>query len=172
MPAAGLIGYTLAGLIYRLILCMQNAGGLAATINQPVRQYLAAHTAQLPVSAGIAITVWQAVGVGAFVLGILRATGARLIWTGWGAATALMVWAGTPASGRPVAVGFAVLAWAVLSAPVLRGLSLAPTLRMQADVYGDAPLALDIHTEVYQAQPGPCTHMPYPVPPQLPPSLN
>ncbi|MFK8851362.1 hypothetical protein ACEXOX_45255, partial [Streptomyces sp. Ac-502] len=74
--------------------------GLLATIDQPVRHYLATHTQALPVTAATAYSTWQAVGAVSLLLGFLRFTGARLTWTAWGAATVAMVWAGTPGPGR------------------------------------------------------------------------
>ncbi|MFH8558908.1 hypothetical protein ACH4FE_35700 [Streptomyces celluloflavus] len=102
--------------------------GLLATIDHPVRHYLDTHTAALPVSATTTYATWQAVGAASFILGCLRSTGARLTWTAWGAATVAMVWAQTPATGREVATGLAVLAWTSTSTLALRGLSLRPVL--------------------------------------------
>ncbi|MFF2927168.1 MULTISPECIES: hypothetical protein [Bacillati] len=99
------------------------------TIDQPVHDYLATHAAGLPLSAATAYTLWQFIGLGSLALGFLTgATGARLTWTTYGAATVAMVWTQTPATGREVATGLAVLAWTATSTLALRGLSLRPVL--------------------------------------------
>ncbi|MFI8007942.1 hypothetical protein [Streptomyces sp. NPDC086010] len=108
--------------------------GLLATIDEPVHRYLAAHTTVLPVSAVTAYATWQAAGAVSFVLGFLYSSGARIVWTLWGGATTAMVWTQTPASGRDVAAGITVLAWAALSLLALRGLRLIPASRVNVDV--------------------------------------
>ena len=99
--------------------------GLVATITDPVHHYLDVHTTGLPVSADTAYTAWSLTGLAAVVTGWLTgATGARLTWLAWGAATVAMVWAATPEPGRTVAAGVAVLGWTAASTLALRGLSL------------------------------------------------
>jgi hypothetical protein len=67
--------------------------GVWAVIDQPVRTYIAQHSAGLAVSASTVYTLWQSTGIGALVLGFLsRNNGVRLTWTAWGAATVWMVW--------------------------------------------------------------------------------
>ena len=46
----------------------------------------------------------------------------------WGAASIATVWTNTPADGRTVATGIAVLAWTIASTLALRGLSLRPVV--------------------------------------------
>ncbi|WP_052709761.1 hypothetical protein, partial [Streptomyces sp. NRRL S-495] len=97
--------------------------GIVAAVTQPVRAYLFEHTSGLPVSGATAYGLWLVAG--ASFLGwawLFRALGARLGWLAYGAATVVMVWQGSPAGGRPVAAGIAVLAWCALSVPALRGL--------------------------------------------------
>ncbi len=101
----------------------------AATIDQPVHGYLAAHTIGLPITATTAYALWQAIGAGSLLVSVLTGSvGARLTWTCWGAGSVAMVWSQTPATGREVATGLAVLAWTAASTLALRGLSLRPVL--------------------------------------------
>ncbi|WP_051901048.1 helix-turn-helix domain-containing protein [Streptomyces aureus] len=104
-----------------------NGSGLTATVDQPVRTYLDAHTAGLPVTATTLHLVWVASGAGLLAFSFLTGTfGARLTWILWGAATTAMVWSGTPDPARPVAAGLALIAWGIASIPGLRGLVLHP----------------------------------------------
>ncbi|MGW0647950.1 hypothetical protein ACWD4T_03960 [Streptomyces umbrinus] len=138
--------------------------GLLATIDQPIRSYLATRTQALPITATTAYSTWQAVGVVAFLLGYLHNTPARLAWTAWGAATVAMVWIGTPEPGRQVAAGIAFLAWTALSVLALRGISF--TRPVFVDVTVDVP-APEIHLPPVQ----PSLYKPYD-PTQQPPSQN
>ncbi|MGK5545684.1 hypothetical protein ACSNOH_13270 [Streptomyces sp. URMC 127] len=104
------------------------SSGVFAVIDQPIRTYIATHTASLQISGSTVYTVWQLVGLFGLVGGFFRGTGARLTWTAWGAASIAMVYSSTPAAGRPIATGLAVLAWTAASALALRGLSLRPSL--------------------------------------------
>ncbi|MGA4953745.1 hypothetical protein [Streptomyces lydicamycinicus] len=100
------------------------------TIDQPVRDYLAAHTVGLPLTATTAYVLWQCIGLGSLGLGFLTgAVGARLTWIAYGAATTVMVWSQAPTAGRAVATGLTVLAWTAASTLALRGLSLRPVIR-------------------------------------------
>jgi hypothetical protein len=101
--------------------------GVWAVIDNPVRTYIAQHSAGLPISASTVYTLWQFAGLIGLVGGFLRSTGARLVWTGWGAATIAAVWTAAPDGGRTIATGVAVLLWSLASVVALRGLSLRPT---------------------------------------------
>ncbi|MFB7852808.1 hypothetical protein ACFC34_38145 [Streptomyces sp. NPDC056053] len=102
--------------------------GVWATIDNPVRSYLAAHSAGLPISASTAYTLWQTTGLLSLIGGLVtRSTGARLTWVCWGAAGIAMVWMATPETSRTVATAIAVLAWTTASTLALRGLSLRPS---------------------------------------------
>ncbi|OIJ95415.1 hypothetical protein [Streptomyces colonosanans] len=167
------IGTTLIGLAHALpwpTPTERDHTGLLATIDQPVRHYLATHTQTLPVTAATAYSTWQAVGAVSLVLGFLYSSGARLTWVIWGAATVGMVWASTPASDREVAAGIALLAWAALSLLALRGLSLSPTALVHIDVHNEAPALPEIRAEIHLPKPEPTTYEPYN--PHQPPSLN
>ncbi|WP_331736898.1 hypothetical protein OG426_55605 (plasmid) [Streptomyces canus] len=141
--------------------------GLLATIDQPVRAYLASHTQALPLTVTTAYSTWQAVGVVAFLLGYLRNTAARLTWTAWGAATVTMVWIGTPEPGRQVAAGIAVLTWTALSLLALRGICFSRPVIVDVQVDVAAP---EVHAEIH-VPPQLATYRPYD-PTQQPPSLN
>ncbi|MFJ8769902.1 hypothetical protein [Streptomyces clavifer] len=103
------------------------SNGVFAVVDQPIRSYIAAHSASLPISASTIHTVWQAVGLFGLVGGFFRSSGARLTWTAFGASSIAMVYSAAPADGRTIATGLAVLAWTAASAFALRGLSLRPT---------------------------------------------
>lgn len=101
--------------------------GVWATIDHPVRSYIAAHSAGLPISASSVYTLWQLTGLFSLVAGfITRSNGMRLTWSVWGFAGIAMVWTATPDTSRTVATAIAVLAWTVASAFALRGLNLRP----------------------------------------------
>ncbi|TVL88468.1 hypothetical protein [Streptomyces sp. SAJ15] len=102
--------------------------GVFAVVDQPIRTYIAAHSAALPISASTVYTVWQLVGIFGLVGGFFRSSGARLTWTAWGAASIAMVWDAAPDQGRTIATGLAVLAWTVTSTFALRGLTLRPAI--------------------------------------------
>ncbi|MCL3998167.1 hypothetical protein [Streptomyces lavenduligriseus] len=104
---------------------VDTSSGVAAVVDQPVRTYIAQHSAGLPVAASTVYTLWLLTGITALVVGFLtRSTGVRAAWTVWGASTVFMVWTATPQASRPVAAGLAVLTWTLLSAFALRGLTL------------------------------------------------
>ncbi|WP_331722468.1 hypothetical protein [Streptomyces anulatus] len=101
--------------------------GVFAVVDQPIRSYIAAHSASLPISASTVYTLWQAVGLFGLVGGFFRSSSARLTWTAFGASSIAMVYSAAPADGRTIATGLAVLAWTAASAFALRGLTLRPT---------------------------------------------
>ncbi|WP_327372322.1 hypothetical protein [Streptomyces sp. NBC_01217] len=104
---------------------VDTSSGVAAVVDQPVRTYIAQHSAGLAVEGSTVYTLWLLTGIVGLVLGYLsRNNGVRAMWAGWGAATVWMVWTATPATSRPVAAGLAVLAWTFLSAFAMRGLTL------------------------------------------------
>ncbi|MFD4756904.1 helix-turn-helix domain-containing protein [Streptomyces sp. NPDC058426] len=97
--------------------------GMAATVEQPVNAYLAAHSSGLPLPVSVLQVLWVGSGAVALVMSFLfGGFGARLTWALWGVATVLMVWSGTPAEARPVAAGLATIAWGLASILALRGL--------------------------------------------------
>ncbi|MFF5435528.1 hypothetical protein ACFY5K_36770 [Streptomyces griseofuscus] len=130
---------------------VDTSSDVAAVVDQPVRTYIAQHSAGLPVAASTVYTLWLLTGIVGLVLGYLsRNNGVRALWSGWGAATVFMVWTTTSQDGRPVAAGLAVLAWTFLSAIAMRGL----TLRRR--VIG-RPAKVSIRPEIH-------IPVPYPVP--------
>ncbi|MFJ7078969.1 hypothetical protein [Streptomyces sp. NPDC098781] len=100
------------------------------------------HTAELPVSATTAYAAWQLFGTASFIASWwLCATGARLTWTAWGAATTGMIWAASPATGRTVATGLA-----------LRSLSLRSSSFVH--VHNDVqPTPVQIRPDIHVPQP-------------------
>ncbi|MYX22184.1 hypothetical protein [Streptomyces sp. SID8380] len=154
--------------------------GLLATLDDPIRRYLAAHTRTLPASATTVYATWQATGLLALVLGWFGVTAARATWLLWGAATVAMVAAATPASDRPVAVCLALLAWTILSMLALRGLSLRRllpprTVHVQAPAAAPAPAPqITAHLHLPEQKPGPARAVlkPYDPREQPPPTWN
>ncbi|MFE5096657.1 hypothetical protein ACFRCI_41685 [Streptomyces sp. NPDC056638] len=112
--------------------------GVWATIDNPVRSYIAAHSAGLPISASTVYTLWQVTGLFSLIAGfITRSNGIRLTWLAWGCAGIAMVWTTTADTSRTVATAIAVLAWTIASAFALRGLNLRP--RVFSSVHTGAP---------------------------------
>lgn len=109
-------------------LASETSNSFWAVIDNPVRTYLAQHTSGLAVSGSAVYAFWQAVGLFGLVGGFFHSTGARITYTFWGAASVGMVWSASPADGRTVATGIAVLAWTIASVFALRGLSLRPVI--------------------------------------------
>ncbi|WP_189784821.1 hypothetical protein [Streptomyces capitiformicae] len=146
---------------------------VGATIDDPVRRYLVAHTQGLPITAFTTYSIWKALGLIAFVLGALHNGPARLAWAVWGAATVIMVSIGTPGPGRPIATAVGLLAWAALSSLALRGLRLPPLAFVHVDVHNEAPPPPDVQvsTEIRMPRTEPPQYLPYPLP-FLPPSPN
>ncbi|MDX3637020.1 hypothetical protein PV728_43910 [Streptomyces europaeiscabiei] len=104
---------------------VDTSSGVFAVVDQPVRTYIAQHSAGLPVDGSTVYTLWLLTGIVGLVLGYLsRNNGVRAMWTAHGAATVWMVWTATPDTSRPVAAGLTVLAWTFLSAFAMRGLTL------------------------------------------------
>ncbi|MFM9584204.1 hypothetical protein [Streptomyces caniscabiei] len=72
---------------------VDTSNGVAAVVDQPVRTYIAQHSAGLPVAASTVYTLWLLTGIVGLVLGYLsRNNGVRAMWTAHGAATVFMVW--------------------------------------------------------------------------------
>lgn len=112
------------------------SNGVFAVADQPIRSYIATHSASLPISTSTVYTVWQVVGLFGLIGGFFRSSGARLAWTAWGAASIAMVYSAAPADGRTIATGLAALAWTAASALALRGLTLRPALYTNIHIAG------------------------------------
>jgi hypothetical protein len=126
--------------------------GVWAVIDNPVKLFISAHSTGLPVSASTVYTLWAVTGAAAWVLGfITRGTGWRMTWVLWGSASVAMVWENSPAAGRTIATGIAVLAWSMASAFALRGIHLRP--QVSTSITNPAP------------QFAPVVNIPAPVPP-------
>jgi hypothetical protein len=127
---------------------VDTSSGVAAVVDQPVRTYIAQHSAGLPVDGSTVYTIWQIVGLVGLVGGFFRSSGARLTWTAWGAASIAMVYSTAPADGRTIATGLAVLAWTAASAFALRGLTLRPSLL----IHNAAP-GIELRPEIHVSAP-------------------
>ncbi|MGI5532516.1 hypothetical protein ACQEVX_35645 [Streptomyces syringium] len=130
--------------------------GVFAVVDKPIRSYIAAHSASLPISASTVYTVWQVVGLFGLIGGFFRSSGARLTWTAWGAASIAMVYSATPADSHTIATGLAVLAWTAASAFALRGLTLRPACFTHIHNAGHQ-IKLHIHLPAPAAQPAEVT---------------
>lgn len=108
----------------RVQIATDTSNGVLAVVDQPVRTYIAQHSANLAVSGSTLYTLWLAAGLLGLVGGFLRSTAARLLWTAWGASGAAMIWSAAPEPGRTLATGIAVTVWLIASAFALRGLQL------------------------------------------------
>ncbi|WP_103529705.1 hypothetical protein [Streptomyces sp. SM12] len=128
---AGAVDATLATL-HRVInaapdLTDNSSTGLWATIDNPVRAYIASHSTELPIPDTTVYALWQITGTAAFAGAFLtRSNGLRITWIAWGAATIAMVWIATPDPSRTIATGIALLAWTTASTLALRGIHLRP----------------------------------------------
>ncbi|MFE1545502.1 hypothetical protein ACFW61_34295 [Streptomyces microflavus] len=124
---------------------VDTSDSVLAIVDQPVRTYIAQHSAGLPIAASTVYTLWLATGLTALVFGYFTESNAlRAMWTGWGAATVFMVWTATPDTSRTVAVALAVLAWTLLSALALNGLTLRRTVGRPAHPT-KVPARPDVH---------------------------
>ncbi|MFE4605478.1 hypothetical protein ACFRKE_31965 [Kitasatospora indigofera] len=108
--------------------------GVLATITRPVHDYLTAHTASLPADTATVWALWQIAGPALLIGAAVGFTSLRVLWVGYGGASAAMVWAATPDTGRPVATALAVACWLLLSTLALHGLRLRPTLSVPVRV--------------------------------------
>ncbi|MGA5564295.1 hypothetical protein ACPCUV_24460 [Streptomyces platensis] len=67
---------------------VDTSSGVAAVVDQPVRTYIAQHSAGLPVDGSTVYTLWLLTGIVGLVLGyVTRNNGVRAMWTAWGTAT-------------------------------------------------------------------------------------
>ncbi|MDQ0408722.1 hypothetical protein ABVB69_35160 [Streptomyces sp. NPDC000349] len=128
-------------------LASETSNSFWAVIDTPIRSYIAQHTSGLAVSGSAVYAFWQAVGLFGLVGGFFHSTGARITYTLWGAASIGMVWSASPADGRTVATGIAVLAWTIASVFALRGLSLRPVIHTAFQPH------IDIRPEVHVPAP-------------------
>ncbi|WP_030978280.1 hypothetical protein [Streptomyces sp. NRRL S-1824] len=104
------------------------SGEFWGVVDDPIRSYIAQHTAGLAVSSSAVYTFWLMTGWFGLIGGLIGSTGARITWTCWGAGSVAAVWSAAPADGRTVATAIAVLAWTIVSTLALRGLSLRPVV--------------------------------------------
>jgi len=117
----------------RLKVGTDTGSGVWAVIDNPVKTFIATRSGSLPISGSTVYTLWALTGAAAWVLGsVTRGNGWRMTWVLWGAGSVFMVWSASPAQGRIIATGVAVLAWSMASALALRGINLRP--RVYANV--------------------------------------
>ncbi|MGW3123448.1 hypothetical protein ACWDBW_41115 [Streptomyces sp. NPDC001107] len=129
-----LVGIAVVGVVMNTVLHTTRAwhaphgwrwNSVVATIDDPVNAYLTAHSSGLPLPVTTLHLLWVADGAALLLMSFLfGGFGARTTWVGWGAATVIMVWSGTPGPARQVAVGLAVIARGLASIPAMRGLNL------------------------------------------------
>ncbi|MGR6924299.1 hypothetical protein ACU635_59405 [[Actinomadura] parvosata] len=102
---------------------------LTEAVTTPVRTYITAYTAGLPTTAEAIWSAWAATGAILWLLCWLTGSSwsLRLAWLLYGAGTIAMVYSASPAGGRMLATGIAVLYWGVLSVFALRGIHRRPT---------------------------------------------
>ncbi|MER5509343.1 hypothetical protein ABT052_29000 [Streptomyces sp. NPDC002766] len=101
-------------------------GRLWGVIDHPVHSYIAQHSAGLATPGSTVYAFWQVTGLIGLIGGFAGSSGARILWTSWGFASAAMVWSAAPDGSRTLATGIAALLWALASIVALRGLSLRP----------------------------------------------
>ncbi|MEV0646418.1 hypothetical protein AB0I28_14265 [Phytomonospora sp. NPDC050363] len=127
---------------------------LGHVVTDPVRTWLQAGAADLPVGWQLLWTLWCATGVTLFVSGTLTVRGARVGWLLFGLGTAAMVYAETPAASAWAAVGVTAAWWAlgtlfVLRRPTAPRLRVEPDLTAQGHATRDACDLLDALAEAY-----------------------
>ncbi|MGW9452416.1 hypothetical protein [Streptomyces sp. NPDC055632] len=106
-----------------------DTSGVWPTLTTPVHTFLDAQTAHLPALSGAtAYTLWQTTGLTGLIGGFLHISGARILWTLWGAGSIWIVWTGSPAGGRLLAAALATAVWALASILALRGLTFRPII--------------------------------------------
>ncbi|WP_181448689.1 hypothetical protein [Nonomuraea aridisoli] len=104
---------------------------LTEVVTTPVHAYITAHAAGLPTGAAAIWSAWTVTGPFLWLLcWLARSWGARLAWVLYGAGTVAMVYSASPASGRMLAAGIAVLYWGVLSVFAFRGINRRPTVHV------------------------------------------
>ncbi|MFJ2060313.1 hypothetical protein ACIOMM_30850 [Streptomyces sp. NPDC087908] len=104
-----------------------DTSGIWPTLTDPIKAFLDAQAAYLPaLSSATVYTLWQTTGLVGLIGGFLHISGARILWTLWGAGSTWVVWAFSPAGGQILAAAIAVLLWSLASIPALRGLSFRP----------------------------------------------
>ncbi|MFI9846003.1 hypothetical protein ACIHFD_53885 [Nonomuraea sp. NPDC051941] len=124
MVLGGLVNGVAHGLATGLTWALERVADwhLTEVVTKPVHDYVTAHAAGLPSGAEAIWSAWALTGPGLWLLcWLLRSWGARLAWVLYGAGTVAMVYSASPANGRLLAAGIAVLYWGVLSVFAFRG---------------------------------------------------
>ncbi|MFF5393257.1 hypothetical protein ACFY5H_33945 [Streptomyces sp. NPDC013012] len=131
--AAGVLGAlvdAVTGSVPRPNVDLENdTSGIWPTLTDPIKAFLTAQAAYLPTLSGATVyTLWQATGLIGLIGGFLRISGARIVWTLWGAGSIWVVWAVSPAGGRILAAALATVVWALASILALHGLTFRPVI--------------------------------------------
>jgi hypothetical protein len=127
------LGAATAGAAQALTVSLERVADwhLTEVVTTPVRAYIIAHAAGLPAGAEAIWSAWTLSGAGMWlVCWLFRSWGARLAWVLYGAATVAMVYSASPAGGRMLATGIAVLYWAILSVFAFRGVGRRPAVHV------------------------------------------
>lgn len=95
--------------------------GLVSTVTGPLFDYLQQHGATLHVSTQTLYSVWVLTGMVLLLAASFGSLFGRMAWTGYGAASAAMIWSAAPAGSRTVAAGVAVLLWTLASLAAFKG---------------------------------------------------
>ncbi|MER7369047.1 hypothetical protein [Nonomuraea wenchangensis] len=101
---------------------------LTEVVTTPVHAYITANAAGLPTGAEAIWSAWAVTGPILWLLCWLTGSSwsLRLAWFLYGTGSVAMVYSATPAGGRMLATGIAVLSWGVLSVFALRGIHRRP----------------------------------------------
>jgi hypothetical protein len=89
-------------------------------VSVPLTNFVTAHGAGLPISAGQLLVTWLAFAALLWVAAVGGTRGGQLGWVLIGVATVGAVWFGDTDPHRPLSAALTALAWAVLSIPALR----------------------------------------------------
>ncbi|MFI6881143.1 hypothetical protein ACIBL6_47635 [Streptomyces sp. NPDC050400] len=131
--AVSAIGHALGTLLSaapKVDIGTDQSSGIWGGIDQPIRSYIAHHSAGMAVSGSTIYTLWQIAGLYGFIAGFAGSTIGRLVWTAWGAASAAAIWATVPGPQRTLSVAIAALVWGLASLFALRGLRLLPSIHI------------------------------------------
>ncbi|MGV9600718.1 hypothetical protein ACWDR1_29050 [Streptosporangium sandarakinum] len=113
---------------------------LTEVVTTPVRAYITAHATGLPAAAEAIWSAWTLVGPGLWLIcWLARSWGARLAWVLYGAGTVAMVYSASPAGGRLLATGVAIVYWAVLSVLAFRGAGRRPVVHVSTPAPASVP---------------------------------
>lgn len=109
-------------LVFALVLGIARYRVTVHLISDPIAAWLDAHLAGLPITTPTAAWCWGGFGLVLVIAATFGHLAARVLWVGYGAATAAAAWAGaTTDAHRPIAAAAVAIVWALLSLPALSG---------------------------------------------------